>query len=65
MQPYRTRFAVQALALGMAGVITLGLLAALEGASAQQHRRAALWALQADRPAAHQVLIIGQRLPRS
>lgn len=63
MPPYRTRFAVQALAFGMAGLITLGLLAALETASAQQHRRA-LWALQ-DAPAAHQVLIIGQRPPRS
>lgn len=64
MQPNRTRFAIQALALGMAGVVTFGLLAALEGASAQQHRRA-LWALQADAPTVHQVLIIGQRLPRS
>lgn len=64
MSPYRTRFAVQALAFAMAGLTTLGLLAALETASAQQHRRA-LWALQHDAPAAHQVLIIGQRPPRS
>ncbi len=64
MQPSRTRLAIQALALGLAGVITFGLLAALEAASAQQHRQA-LWALQADGPAVQQVLIIGQRPPRS
>lgn len=64
MQPYRTRLAIQALALGLAGVITFGLLATLEIASARQHRQA-LWALEADGPAVQQVLIIGQRLPRS
>jgi hypothetical protein len=64
MQPYRTRLAVQALALGLAGVITFGLLAALETASAQQHRQT-LWALQAEGPAVQQMLIIGRRPPRS
>lgn len=64
MQPYRTRLTVQATALGLAGVITFGLLAALETASAQRHRQA-LWALEAGGPAVQQVLIIGQRLPRS
>lgn len=59
----RTRFVVQALALGLAGVITLSLLAALEMASAQQHRQAQ-WAWSEAHPV-QQVLIVGQRPPRS
>jgi hypothetical protein len=55
---------VRALAFGAAGVVTAGLLAALEFGSAQQHRQA-LWVYTPDASAAQQVEIVGQRLPRS
>jgi len=59
----RTPLAFQALALGLSGIVTLGLMLALDGAAAQHHRHA-LWAASGAQ-AAQQVVIIGQRMPRS
>ncbi len=59
----RTRPAVQALALSLSGIVTLSTVVALNVVAAQQHREA-LWA-SAGTQAVQQVVIIGQRAPRS
>ncbi len=59
----RTSLAFQALALGLSGIVTLGLMLAFDGTAAQHHRHA-LWA-SASAQAVQQVVIIGQRMPRS
>lgn len=59
----RSRFVVQMLALGAAGIVTFFQLAALELAAAERHRQA-MWASAAPE-AVQQIEIIGQRAPRS
>jgi hypothetical protein len=59
----RTQPAAQAIALGLSGIITLCTMLALDSAAAQHHRDA-LWAA-AGTQAIQQVVIVGQRQPRS
>ena len=60
----RSRFVVQILALGAAGVVTFAQLAALELAAAERHRQA-MWAAATTPEAVQQIEVIGQRRPRS
>jgi hypothetical protein len=59
----RTSIAIQSLALGLSGIVTLGLMLALDGTAAQHHRHAP-WA-SSGAQTVQQVVIVGQRVPRS
>jgi hypothetical protein len=59
----RTSIAIQSLALGLSGIVTLGLMLVLDG-TASQHHRHALWE-SSGAQTVQQVVIVGQRVPRS
>lgn len=58
------RFVIRAMAFGLSGFVTLSILAALGTTADTRHAQACL-AFAADHGLIQQVLVSGQRLPRS
>jgi hypothetical protein len=58
------RIAIRAVALGLSGLITLTIVSALANAADQHHAQACLAYAQSF-GAVQQVVVVGQRLPRS
>ncbi|HET7526072.1 MAG TPA: hypothetical protein VFK10_09040 [Burkholderiaceae bacterium] len=57
------RIAIRAIALGLSGLITLSIVSALAATADQQHAQACMEYARSG--SVQQVVIVGQRLPRS